>query len=167
MAGGRFAAKIVPCLWFDSQAEEAANFYVSVFPRSKIGNIVRYGEAGHDVHGMPAGSVLTVDFELDGQSFTGLNGGPHFKFTEAISFQVFCETQEEIDYFWEKLSADPDAEQCGWLKDRFGLSWQIVPTVLAGMLTDPDRSRSERVMNALLAMKKLEVAALQAAYDQS
>src|SRR5262245_24554029 len=124
--------KITPCLWFDSSAEEAARFYTSIFKNSKIGKIARYGEAGREIHGRPAGSVMTVEFEIDGQTFTALNGGPIFKFNEAISFQVMCETQDEIDSYWEKLSQGGDnaAQQCGWLKDKYGLSWQIVPTVL-------------------------------------
>ena len=158
--------KISPCLWFDNQAEEAANFYTSIFENSRVVTITRYGEAGHEIHGRPAGSVLTVEFELDGQAFTALNGGPLFKFSEAISLQVFCLDQAEIDYFWEKLSAggDPSAQQCGWLKDRFGLSWQIVPAGLSQMLNSGDYAQSERVMTALLEMKKLSIAGLQQAY---
>ncbi|HZV62036.1 MAG TPA: VOC family protein [Methylophilaceae bacterium] len=161
--------KISPCLWFDNQAEEAANFYTSIFNDSRIVNITRYGEAGHDIHGRPAGSVLTVEFELDGHAFTALNGGPLFKFSEAISLQVYCLDQAEIDYFWEKLSAggDPNAQQCGWLKDRFGLSWQIVPAGLSEMLNSGDYEQSERVMTALLEMKKLNIAGLQQAYKGS
>lgn len=158
--------KISPCLWFTQGAEEAAHFYTSVFPHSRIVNTTHYGEAGHDIHGMAKGSVLTVDFELDGQAFTALNGGPLFKFNEAISLQVFCQDQAEIDYYWEKLSAggDPEAQQCGWLKDRFGLSWQVVPSALSAMISDGDYARSERVMAALLQMKKLDIAGLQRAY---
>jgi predicted 3-demethylubiquinone-9 3-methyltransferase (glyoxalase superfamily) len=158
--------RIQPCLWFDHQAEEAARFYVSVFERSKVGRISRYPEAGQEVHGRPAGSVMTVEFELDGQPFRALNGGPHFKFTPAISIEVACETQAEIDYFWDKLSAggDPKAQQCGWLSDRFGLSWQIVPTVMPELLMDPDRRKSERTMTAMLGMKKLDLAALRRAH---
>lgn len=158
--------KIAPCLWFDSQAEEAANFYTSVFDNSRIVTITRYGEAGHEIHGQPAGRVLTVEFELDGQAFTALNGGPLFRFSEAISLQVFCQDQAEIDYFWEKLSAggDPNAQQCGWLKDRFGLSWQIVPAGLSEMLSSGEYEQSERVMTALLQMQKLNIAQLQLAY---
>ena len=161
--------KISPCLWFDNQAEEAANFYTSIFENSRVVTITRYGEAGHEIHGRPAGSVLTVEFELDGQAFTALNGGPLFKFSEAISLQVFCLDQAEIDYFWEKLSAggDPSAQQCGWLKDRFGLSWQIVPAGLSQMLSSGDYAQSERVMTALLEMKKLSIAGLQQAYKGS
>jgi predicted 3-demethylubiquinone-9 3-methyltransferase (glyoxalase superfamily) len=159
--------KITPCLWFDSNAEEAVNFYTSVFKNSKIGNISRYGEAGHEIHGKPAGTVLTIEFELDGQAFTALNGGPMFKFNEAVSFQVGCESQEEIDYYWDKLSADGDnkAQQCGWLKDKYGLSWQIVPNVLSAMLLDKDAKKSERVMKALLQMKKLDIETLKQAHE--
>jgi predicted 3-demethylubiquinone-9 3-methyltransferase (glyoxalase superfamily) len=157
--------KITPCLWFDDRAEEAAAFYVSVFERSRIGRISRYGEEGFDVHGRQAGTVMTVAFELDGVPFTALNGGPHFKFNEAISLQVMCETQAEIDRYWEKLSAggDPKAQQCGWLKDRFGLSWQIVPAILPDMLADRDQARAGRVMSALLKMKKFDIAELKKA----
>jgi predicted 3-demethylubiquinone-9 3-methyltransferase (glyoxalase superfamily) len=159
--------KITPCLWFDSNAEEAVNFYTAIFKNSKIGNISRYGEAGREIHGKSAGTVLAMEFELDGQAFTALNGGPIFKFNEAISFQVGCESQEEIDYYWEKLSAggDPKAQQCGWLKDKYGLSWQIVPNVLSAMLRDKDAKKSESVMKALLQMKKFDIKALQRAYD--
>lgn len=159
-------SRITPCLWFDSQAEEAARFYAGIFKNSKIGTITRYGEAGREIHGQAPGTVLTVAFELDGQSFTALNGGPVFKFNEAISLQVHCETQEEMDYYWDKLSAggDPNAQQCGWLKDKFGLSWQIVPRVLVEMLSDPDQSKSQRAMQAMLKMKKLDIAELKRAY---
>jgi predicted 3-demethylubiquinone-9 3-methyltransferase (glyoxalase superfamily) len=158
---------ITPCLWFDDQAEEAASFYVSIFPNSSIGNVSRYGEAGQDVHGRPAGSVMTVSFELDGRPFTALNGGPVFAFSEAVSFQVQCETQEEVDYFWKKLSegGDASAQQCGWLKDRYGLSWQIIPTQLPELLGGPDPAGRERAMKALLAMKKLDIEALRRAYE--
>ena len=153
------AQRITPCLWFDTQAEEAVRFYMSIFKNSRIVSISRYGEAGHEVHGMPAGTVLTVAFELDGQAFTALNGGPVFKFNEAISLQVTCETQEEVDYYWERLSAGGDerAQQCGWLKDRYGLSWQVVPSVLIAMIQDPDPARAGRAMTAMLQMKKLEI----------
>ena len=132
--------KITPCLWFDDQAEEAVEFYTTVFRNSKIVKVARYGEAGYEIHGKPAGTVMTVAFELDGQALTALNGGPIFKFNEAISLQVNCETQEEVDYYWEKLSqgGDEKAQQCGWLKDKYGVSWQVVPVVLIEMLTDPD-----------------------------
>ncbi|HET6779164.1 MAG TPA: VOC family protein [Gemmatimonadales bacterium] len=158
---------IVPCLWFDTQAEEAARFYTGVFKNSKIGTIARYSEAGHEVHGRAAGSVMTVEFELNGQKFTALNGGPHFKFNEAISFQIMCKDQEEVDYYWNKLSqgGDPSAQQCGWLKDKFGLSWQVVPTPLLEMLTDPDREKADRTMEAMLQMKKLDIAELERAHD--
>ncbi len=149
--------KITPCLWFDDQAEEAAKFYTTVFDNSGIVNITRYGEAGHEVHGKPAGTVLTVAFELDGQPFTALNGGPMFKFNEAISFQVNCETQEELDYFWDKLSKGGEKGQCAWLKDKFGVSWQIVPTILIEMLNDPHPEKAERVMEAMLQMKKIDI----------
>jgi predicted 3-demethylubiquinone-9 3-methyltransferase (glyoxalase superfamily) len=158
--------RIAPCLWFDDQAEEAAKYYTSIFRNSKIGTIARYGEAGHEFHGRPAGSVMTVAFELDGQPFTALNGGPIFRFNEAISFQVMCETQEEVDYYWEKLSigGDVKAQQCGWLKDRFGVSWQVVPEVVTQLVSDPDSEKSQRAMQALLQMKKLDIAELERAY---
>jgi predicted 3-demethylubiquinone-9 3-methyltransferase (glyoxalase superfamily) len=161
------ARRITPCLWFDSQAEEAAKFYTSVFNNSKIGKTSRYGKEGHEVHGRPAGSVMTVEFELDGQPYLALNGGPHFKFNEAISFQVHCKTQEEVDYYWQKLAegGDPKAQQCGWLKDKFGMSWQIVPDALGQFLQDQDREKAGRVMNAMLQMKKFDIAALKRAYD--
>jgi predicted 3-demethylubiquinone-9 3-methyltransferase (glyoxalase superfamily) len=151
--------KITPCLWFDDQAEEAAEFYTSVFRNSKIGNVSRYSEAGQEVHGKPAGTVMTVAFELDGQTFTALNGGPIFKFTEAISLQVDCETQEEVDYYWQKLSegGDEKAQQCGWLKDKYGVSWQIVPRILVEILNDTDKSKSQRAMTAMLKMKKIDI----------
>lgn len=158
--------KIVPCLWFDHQAEEAANFYIALFKHSKILNVARYDEASAKVSGKPAGSVLTVTFTLDGQEFMALNGGPEFKFTEAVSFSVNCETQEEVDRLWDKLTADGGEEsQCGWLKDQYGLSWQIVPAVLDEMLSDPDPAKAQRVMQAMLQMKKIEVAGLRRAYD--
>lgn len=158
--------KITPCLWFDDQAEEAVDFYTAIFKNSRITNIARYGEAGHDVHGKPAGTVMTVAFELDGQTFTALNGGPIFKFNEAISFQVNCGTQEEVDYFWEKLSEDGDekAQQCGWLKDKYGVSWQVVPRVLPEMIADPDTEKSQRVFTAMLQMKKIDIDKLKRAY---
>lgn len=158
--------KIVPNLWFDEQAEEAADFYVSLFKNSRILNIARYDEASAAVSGKAAGSALTVEFELDGQTFIALNGGPIFKFSEAISFLVNCETQAEVDDFWEKLTADGGEEgPCGWLKDKYGLSWQIVPTALGRMMSDPDPAKSLRVTQAMLQMKKLDINALQAAYD--
>ncbi|WP_044872796.1 VOC family protein [Pseudomonas sp. LFM046] len=158
---------ITPCLWFDDQAEAAANFYVGIFPNSKINAISRYGEAGKEVHGKEAGSVLTVEFELDGQTFTALNGGPVFSLTEAVSFQINCETQDEVDFYWDRLSAggDKNAQQCGWLKDRFGLSWQVVPSVLMAMMLDPDTAKSQRAFTAMLKMQKLDIATLKKAYD--
>ena len=158
--------RITPCLWFDNQAEEAARFYTSVFKNSKITQLSRYGESGQEVHGQKPGSVMVVAFDLDGHSFTALNGGPVFKFNEAISFQVQCDTQEEIDDYWRQLSAggDPKAQQCGWLKDRFGASWQIVPRIMGELMTASDPARSNRVMAALLKMKKLDLAALNKAY---
>lgn len=163
----KLSHRIVPCLWFDDQAEEAAKFYTSVFPNSKIGRISRYGDAGHEIHHKPRGSVLTVAFELDGEPFTALNGGPEFKFNEALSLQVMCETQAEVDYYWDKLSAggDPAAQVCGWLKDRFGMSWQVIPVAFLDMVGDPDSEKSERAMTAMLKMKKLDLAELQRAYD--
>ncbi|HEY3196574.1 MAG TPA: VOC family protein [Nitrospirales bacterium] len=158
--------KITPCLWFDDKAEEAVNFYVSIFKNSKIGNIARYGEAGAEVSGRPKGTVMTVAFQLEGQEFLALNGGPVFNFTEAISFIVNCETQEEIDKMWEKLSAGGEKGRCGWLKDKYGLSWQVVPPVLAEMLQDKDAKRSERVMKAMLQMNKLDIKTLKQAYEQ-
>jgi predicted 3-demethylubiquinone-9 3-methyltransferase (glyoxalase superfamily) len=157
---------ITPCLWFADQGEEAANFYCGIFPNSRITAISRYGKVGREVHGQPAGSVMTVSFELDGQPFTALNGGPIFKFTEAVSFQVFCRTQGEIDTYWKKLSAggDKKSQVCGWLKDKFGLSWQIVPETLAQMTADPDAAKAGRVMKSLLKMKKLDMAKLEKAY---
>jgi predicted 3-demethylubiquinone-9 3-methyltransferase (glyoxalase superfamily) len=158
--------KITPCLWFDNQAEEAVEFYTAIFRNSKVVNISRYGEAGQEVHGRPAGTVLLVTFELDGQSFTALNGGPAFKFNEAISFQINCETQEEVDHYWEKLSegGDEKAQQCGWLKDKYGVSWQVVPRALIEMLNDPDSEKSGRVMEAMMKMKKINTGELKRAY---
>lgn len=158
-------SKITPCLWFDHQAEEAASFYVGIFRNSRITGIARYGEVGQEIHGGKPGSVLTVSFELEGQSFTALNGGPIFKFTEAISLQVDCATQADIDYYWDKLSAggDPAAQQCGWVKDRYGVSWQVVPSAMEKMMTG-DRKKADRAMAALLEMKKLDIAALEKAY---
>lgn len=158
--------RIAPCLWFDDQAEEAVAFYISIFANSRILSLSRYGEAGREFHGRPPGSVMAVAFELDGLAFTALNGGPVFRFNEAISLQVNCESQAEIDHYWDKLGAGGDAvaQQCGWLKDRYGLSWQIVPGVLPQLLSDPDTNKTQRVMSALLQMKKLDIAALQKAY---
>src|SRR5467141_4961019 len=148
--------KITPCLWFNNQAEEAAKFYSSIFKNSKIGNMTRYGEAGAKVSGRPKGSVTTVAFEIEGQECVALNGGPHFTFSEAISFMVKCETQKEIDEMWDKLSQGGEKGQCGWLKDKYGLSWQIVPTVLGEMLNDKDAEKSKRVMHAMLQMHKID-----------
>jgi predicted 3-demethylubiquinone-9 3-methyltransferase (glyoxalase superfamily) len=157
------AQKITPCLWFDSEAEKAAKFYAAIFKSSKIGRISRYGKEGHEVHGREAGSVMTVEFEIDGQKFLALNGGPHFKFNEAVSFQVHCETQAEVDYFWSKLAQGGQEGPCGWLKDKFGLSWQIVPNVLPKLLMDKDAAKAGRVMNSMLKMKKIDIAALERA----
>lgn len=160
--------KISPCLWFDDKAEEAAKFYTSIFKDSKIGDVTRYGKEGYEIHGREAGTVMTVDFEIEGQKFLALNGGPLFKFNEAISFQVYCETQEEVDYYWEKLSqgGDEKAQQCGWLKDKYGVSWQIVPIILVKMMQNKDANKSERVMKALLQMRKLDIKTLMKAYEE-
>ena len=158
--------KITPFLWFSDNAEEAVRVYVSIFKNSKIGKIARYGEAGEKVAGRPAGSVMTVKFQLEGEDFVALNGGPMFKFTEAISFVVNCETQEEVDYYWKKLSAGGKEVQCGWLKDKFGLSWQIVPTILPELLSDKDAAKSQRVMQAMLEMVKLDIKKLKQAAKQ-
>ena len=162
----RVTTRIAPCMWFDNEAEAATKFYTGIFKNSRIKATTRYGSAGFEIHRRPAGSVLTVEFELDGQTFTALNGGPQFKFNEAISFQIYCATQKEIDYYWEKLTAggDPKAQQCGWLKDRFGVSWQVVPTGMEKMLAEPESPGATRAMNALLAMKKVDIAELQRAY---
>ena len=161
--------KITPFLWFDSQAEEAAQYYISIFKNSKLGTVSRYGKEGFEIHKQPEGRVMAVDFELNGQGFTALNGGPHFKFNESVSFQVQCENQEEVDYYWNALSAggDPKAQQCGWLKDKYGLSWQVVPTILPKLLSSRDKQKSERVMKALMKMKKLDIAELTRAHEQS
>jgi predicted 3-demethylubiquinone-9 3-methyltransferase (glyoxalase superfamily) len=159
------AQKINPCLWFDTEAEAAAKFYCSVFKNSRIGRVSRYVDAGQENHGKPAGSVMAVEFELDGQKFAALNGGPHFKFDEAISFQVRCQDQGEVDYFWNALGAGGREGPCGWLKDRFGLSWQIVPGVLYEMLMDPDQEKVKRVTTAFLQMKKFDIAALNRAFN--
>lgn len=161
--------KIAPCLWFDNQAEEAAKFYVSLFKNSGIGTITRYGKEGFAVHGRPEGSVMTVNFRLEGQEFTALNGGPHFEFTEAISFVVRCETQAEVDWYWDKLGegGDERARQCGWLKDKYGVSWQIVPVALFELMSGADSRKSGRVMRAMLQMKKLDLAALRRAYEEN
>jgi predicted 3-demethylubiquinone-9 3-methyltransferase (glyoxalase superfamily) len=156
--------RIAPCLWFDDQAEEAAKHYCGIFRNSRIVTLTRYGKAGFEVHRRPEGSVMVVAFELDGQPFTALNGGPIFKFNEAVSLQVHCDTQEEIDYYWERLSAGGDAraQQCGWLKDRYGLSWQVVPSRMQDLIKDGG-AKGDRVMSALLGMRKLDVAALERA----
>lgn len=157
--------KIAPCLWYDDQAEQAAKFYVSVFKNSKIGRIAYYSNEGKEVHGHDASKVLTVEFELEGQKFLALNGGPQFKFSEAISFQVFCDDQKEIDYYWDRLREGGGQEsQCGWLKDRFGLSWQVTPTILPEMLLDKDRTKVDRVFKAFMPMKKLDISLIQKAY---
>jgi predicted 3-demethylubiquinone-9 3-methyltransferase (glyoxalase superfamily) len=158
------ASKINPCLWFDTEAEEAARFYCSIFKNSKVGTISRYGNEGKEIHGKEAGSVMAVEFELDGQRFAALNGGPQFKFSEAISFQIHCGDQKEVDYFWAKLSKGGEEGPCGWLKDRYGLSWQVVPEILFEMLVDPDQAKSQRVTKAFLQMKKFDIAALKRAY---
>jgi predicted 3-demethylubiquinone-9 3-methyltransferase (glyoxalase superfamily) len=159
--------KIIPYLWFDNQAEEAAKFYLSIFKNSKIERVFRYGEAGAEVSGRPNGTVMAMEFRIEGQDFVALNGGSIFTFSPAISFLVACKTQTEVDELWEKLSADPQAEQCGWLKDKYGVSWQIVPTILNEMLQDEDPKKSERVMKAMLQMKKIDMKALQEAYEQN
>jgi predicted 3-demethylubiquinone-9 3-methyltransferase (glyoxalase superfamily) len=159
--------KITPCLWFDNQAEEAARFYTSIFKNSRIGKITRYGKEGFEIHGKPEGSVMTVEFEINGQPFTALNGGPIFKFNEAVSFQVICETQAEIDYYWEKLTpgGDEKAQQCGWLKDKYGLSWQVFPKVMTELVGDPYSEKSQRAMKAMLQMKKIDLEQLKRAYN--
>ncbi len=159
-------SKITPCLWFDDQAEAAAEFYTSIFKNSRISNVTRYGEAGHEIHGQTAGSVMTVTFELDGQPFMALNGGPVFTFNEAISFEVECENQAEVDYFWDRLSegGDENAQQCGWLKDKFGVSWQVVPSGLGELLSDPTSGNSQQAMEAMLKMKKIDIEELRRVY---
>ncbi|HJX15534.1 MAG TPA: VOC family protein [Candidatus Deferrimicrobiaceae bacterium] len=158
--------KITPFLWFDHQAEEAVNFYTSIFKNSKIVNVARYGEAGAEVSGRPKGTVMTVAFELEGQEFIALNGGPVFTFSPAISFVVNCQTQKEVNKLWEKLSEGGEIQECGWLRDKYGVSWQIVPAVIGEMMTDPDPGKSERVMKALLRMKKIDIDGLKKAYEQ-
>ena len=161
----RITQKITPFLWFNDQAEEAAKFYTSIFKDSKIGKATRYDEEAAKATGQPSGSVMTIEFELEGQRFVALNGGPHFKFTEAVSFVINCETQADVDHFWSKLSAGGEESRCGWLKDKFGLSWQVVPVVLIEMLADKDAAKAKRVMNAMLQMDKIDIATLQKAYD--
>src|ERR1044072_3653297 len=158
--------KISPHLWFEDNAEEAAKFYTSIFKNSRILDITRYGESAAEVSGRPKGTVMTMTFELEGQQFTALNGGPIFKFSPAISFSVNCETQEEVDYLWQKLSEGGEEEQCGWLKDKFGVSWQIVPSILAKMIHDKDANKSERVIKAMLQMKKLDIQGLKKASEE-
>jgi predicted 3-demethylubiquinone-9 3-methyltransferase (glyoxalase superfamily) len=157
--------RISPCLWFNKEAEDAARYYAGIFKKSRIGTITRYGKAGFETHHQPAGTVMVVAFELEGQKFTALNGGPQFKFNEAISLQVNCDTQKEIDYYWEKLSAggDPKAQQCGWLKDKFGVSWQVIPTIMGELFKNEDSAKSQRVMQAMLPMKKIDIAVLEKA----
>jgi len=155
--------KITPCLWFDTRAEEAANFYTAIFDNSRINQISRYGNAGREVHGKEAGSVMLVEFELEGQTFTALNGGPQFKFDEAISFQVMCDSQDEIDYFWSKLSQGGREGPCGWLKDKFGLSWQVVPSALPQLIAGAKGEALDRVMNAVMQMKKFDLKTLERA----
>lgn len=159
--------RITPCLWFDGQAEEAALFYTGIFPNSRITTVSRFSEVGFEQHHRPAGSVMVVAFELDGHSFTGLNGGPAFTFSEAISMQVNCQTQEEIDHYWEKLSdgGDPKAQQCGWLKDRYGVSWQVIPNFLDELFVDAESAGAKRAMAAMLQMKKIDIAAMRRAHD--
>ena len=158
--------RIVPCLWFDTQGEDAARFYCSVFKTSKLGGISRYSEAGKDMHGKEAGAVMVVEFELEGTPFIALNGGPQFKFNEAISLQIPCETQDEIDYYWNALTADGGQEsQCGWLKDKYGLSWQVFPAFMGDILAGPDRAAAARAMEAFMTMKKFDLAAVKSAYD--
>lgn len=157
--------KITPCLWFDQQAEEAAAFYTGIFPNSRITGVSRFPDVGQEIHGQPAGLVMTVGFELDTQPFVALNGGPVFRFNEAVSLQIHCADQADVDYYWERLGAGGDeaAQQCGWLKDRYGLSWQVVPTLLTTLMQDPDPAKTRRVMQALLQMKKLDIAGLKRA----
>ena len=157
------AKKITPCLWFDTQAEEAAKFYASVFKNSKVGKVSRYGKEGFEVHGKKAGTVMTVECEIEGQKFLALNGGPHFKFNEAVSFQVHCDTQQEIDHFWSELAKDGEEGPCGWLKDKFGLSWQVIPKALPEMLMDGNSETAQRVMRSMLQMRKIDIAALRRA----
>ncbi|MEO8421899.1 MAG: VOC family protein [Hyphomicrobium sp.] len=159
------AHAITTCLWFDTQAEQAANFYVSVFENARIGGITRYGSEGREIHGKQAGTVMTAEFNIGELPFVALNGGPHFKFNEAVSFQVHCKTQEEIDYFWAKLSEGGQEGPCGWLKDKYGVSWQVVPSVLPKMLSDADASKSQRVTKAFLQMKKFDIEQLEQAYE--
>lgn len=159
--------KITPCLWFDGKAQQAAEFYTGIFPNSKMGTISRYTEAGREHHGQEPGSVLMVAFELDGTAFSALNGGPMFKFTEAVSFQISCDSQDEVDHYWDQLSegGDDNAQQCGWLKDRYGLSWQVVPKALLEMISSPDTLKAGRALQAMMDMKKLDIATLRRAFE--
>ncbi|MGI0021644.1 MAG: VOC family protein [Nitrososphaeraceae archaeon] len=161
--------KISSCLWFDNNAEEAVQFYVSIFKNSKNGNVTHYGKEGYEIHKKKEGTVMTIDFEIEGQKFLALNGGPIFRFNEAISFQIYCENQDEVDYYWGKLTegGDKNAQVCGWLKDKFGVSWQVVPNVLVKMLQDKDSKKTENVMRVMLQMQKLDINALTKAYEQS
>ena len=156
-------------MWFDNNAEEAVQFYVSIFKNSNIGNVTHYGKEGYEIHKKKEGTVMTIDFEIEGQKFLALNGGPIFRFNEAISFQIYCETQDEVDYYWDKLTegGDKNAQVCGWLKDKFGVSWQVVPTVLVKMLQDKDSKKTENVMRVMLQMQKLDINVLTKAYQQS
>jgi predicted 3-demethylubiquinone-9 3-methyltransferase (glyoxalase superfamily) len=155
------AHKIIPCLWFDKEAEEAARHYVSIFKNAKLGKLTHYGKEGFDVHGRPAGSVMTAEFEIEGMKFVALNGGPYFKFSEAVSFQILCDDQAEVDYFWEKLTMDGQESQCGWLKDKFGLSWQVIPKILPELFKSDNPEKAGRTMKAMLQMRKIDIAALQ------
>lgn len=161
--------KISPCLWFDNNAEEAVQFYVSIFKNSKVSNVTHYGKEGYEIHKKKKGTVMTIDFEIEGQKFLALNGGPIFRFNEAISFQIYCETQDEVDYYWDKLTegGDKNAQVCGWLKDKFGVSWQVVPSVLVRMLQDKDAKKTENVMRVMLQMQKLDINVLTKAYQHS
>jgi len=158
--------RIAPCLWFDDQAEEAVRFYLTIFKNSNVLTLSRYGKAGKEVHHKPEGSVLAIAFELEGQPFTALNGGPQFKFNEAMSLQVYCESQEEVDYYWKKLSegGDENVQQCGWLKDKYGVSWQVVPTMLLELIGDPKSEKSQRAMQAMMGMKKIVIEDIKRAY---
>lgn len=164
----KISQRIAPCLWFDDEAEEAVRFYLTIFENSHVRKVSRYGKAGHEFHQKPEGSVMAIAFELDEQPFTALNGGPIFRFNEAISLQVYCESQEEVDYYWNKLSAggDDQAQQCGWLKDKYGVSWQIVPTVLPDLVGDPASAKSQQAMQAMLGMKKIVIEDLKRAYAE-
>ena len=157
--------RISNCLWFDNRAEEAAKFYTSIFKNSSVGKITRYGKAGFEFHKQPEGTVMTVEFTLDGQEFMGLNGGPIFKFNESVSLVVHCANQEEVDYYWSKLTQGGEESQCGWLKDKFGLSWQVVPDELSEMVSDPDKEKADRVMNAFMQMRKFDLEKLRKAYN--